>query len=96
MDTITLIKALNEGKILCKKHHDSDDCLEFIFQTKYNDIPFIEMKGWGTAFGNQSDRLYDIYQFPENWKIIKDFNMKTDEYPYPWSTIKVIDFEFEK
>jgi hypothetical protein len=95
MKTERLITALKEGKILLKKHNDDESCIEFLFQGQMGEHKWFESKGWGTAYGKPSDRLEDLYFAPEKWKIIKDFNMNDNEYPYPWSTIKTIEYELE-
>ena len=95
MGSVELIKELMDGNILCKYHYDDEACAEFIFSVEYNGEKNIELKGWGTAFGSGVDRLFDVYQHPENWKVIKDFNMNKDEYPYPWSVASIKEIEFK-
>jgi len=95
MTTERLITALKNGQIITKKHHNDVSCIEFLFQGKMDNNTWFESKGWGTAYGKPTDRLEDIYFNPNNWDIIKDFNMRTDEYPYPWSTIKTVVYELE-
>jgi len=77
-----LIDALEYGYILYKQHGDPVfDNKEFIFKSEN----YYEMKGWATAFGTPKDRFMDMIKNPDDWRIFPDFNMKTDEYPYPWS-----------
>ena len=95
MGTTKLIDALNDGKILCKVHYDDENCIEFAFQVEYNGIRNLELKGWGTAHGGSMERLLDMFQYPTNWKVVKDFNMNTDDYPYPWSSSNKTVVEYE-
>lgn len=73
-----LISALKSGLVLYKLHPYEN--YEFLFLDDE-----IGIKGWGSALGKIGDRLEEIIIHPENWNIVKDFNMK-DGYPYPWST----------
>lgn len=78
-----LIDALDEGFILYKDHHDEDgETREFLFKER----GYYESKGWASALGDVKDRILEITQNPDVWKIYPNFNMKTDDYPYPWST----------
>ncbi len=78
-----LIDALDSGQILYREHGDPVfKNKEFLFKSG----DFYEMKGWGTAYGNAKDRLFDVTQNPDEWKIFPNFNMNENEYPYPWST----------
>jgi hypothetical protein len=77
-----LIDALDNGHILYKKHgNDAFDNKEFLFKSG----DYYEIRGWGTAYGTSADRLSEIVQDPDLWKIFPDFNMNTNNYPYPWS-----------
>lgn len=78
-----LIDALDEGYILYKDHHDEDgETREYIFKSGN----YYEMKGWSSALGDYKHRLVDMIENPDAWKVFPDFNMKTDDYPFPWST----------
>jgi len=78
-----LIDALDNGFILFKEHGDP------IWKNKEFLVKFgnyYEMKGWGTALGSVENRLYEIMENPDSWKIFPNFNIKVNDYPYPWST----------
>jgi len=78
-----LIDALDSGFILFREHgHPEFKNKEFL--VKFGDA--YEMKGWGTAYGTAKDRLFDITQNPDEWKIFPNFNINVNNYPYPWST----------
>ena len=79
-----LIDALDNGFILYREHgHPEFDNKEFIFKS---DV-YYEMRGWGTAYGDVPDRIFQLTQDPDKWKIFPDFNMKVNDYPFPWSTL---------
>jgi hypothetical protein len=78
-----LIDALDNGFILFKEHGDP------IWKNKEFLVKFenyYEMKGWGTALGSVENRLYEIMENPDSWKIFPNFNIKVNDYPYPWSS----------
>lgn len=82
-----LIDALDEGFVLFKDHKEGtflrqDPEFEYMFKSGN----FYELKGWGSALGDFKDRLLDIIQNPDSWKIFPIINMNTHDYPYPWST----------
>ncbi len=67
-----LIKALKEdGFGLRRKHFfnniDEIKGVEFIYYDKENKC--FELKGWGSACGNETDRLIDIIKNPDKWEI---------------------------
>jgi hypothetical protein len=85
-----LLDALDNGFILYKQHGDQVfDNKEFL--VKFGE--YYEMKGWGTAYGTIKDRIFEITQNPEEWKIFPNFNIKVNDYPYPWSTMWSKKFE---
>jgi hypothetical protein len=72
MESDKLIKALKEGKGLCKKDCDKDDPtyvygVEFLYYD--NEYKGFDRKGWGSALGTVEQRLLDIIKNPENWEI---------------------------
>lgn len=78
-----LIDALDYGYVLYRQHGLPEfDNKEFLF--KSHDM--YEIRGWGTAYGNAADRIFQLTENPDDWQMFPDFNMKRDEYPYPWST----------
>jgi hypothetical protein len=86
MKSSKLIKALEEGKILYNDHDPSGafDQIEFLFLVIIPTGRYLEIKGWGTALGSVKDRLKNIIEFPDDWKIHK-FDMNSTGHPYPWS-----------
>ena len=61
-----LIDALDNGFILFREQGDPE------FKNKEFLVKFggqYEMKGRGTAYGSAKDRLFDITQNPDEWKI---------------------------
>jgi hypothetical protein len=78
-----LVDALNAGSILYKQHGDP------VFENKeylFKSGDYYDIRGWGTAFGDIKDRVFEVLHSPDNWNIFPDFNVNTDEYPYPWSS----------
>lgn len=88
--TEILVRHLHSGYILCKEHHNDEDCREFlIYDQKYKNY---EAKGWGSALGDINERVVELITNPNDWKIV-DFNIELRDYPYPWSS-KNVDYEF--
>jgi hypothetical protein len=75
-----LLDALDNGSILYNETKFKEK--EYLFKTEKS----YEAKGWGSALGTVEQRILDIVANPEEWFIFENFNMKVDEYPYPWST----------
>lgn len=75
-----LFNALDSGHILYNENKRGER--EFIFKSTSG----YERKGWGSALGQTKDVIYDIVEHSGEWRIFPDFNMNTDEYPFPWST----------
>lgn len=73
-----LIKALEEGKLLSKLHHNTEK--EFLFLELFENQVLVNSKGWGTAFGKPEDRFADIIKHPNKWTIEGELTK-----PYPWS-----------
>lgn len=78
-----LIDALDNGNILYKEYEVGEK--QFVFKTGN---PFqIEAKGWCSAYGvHHNNKIVEVIEEPDNWKIFPNFNMNTDDYPFPWSS----------
>jgi len=83
-----LLDALDDGFIITKDHqkHPEDADLFPELEYMFKDGTYYELRGWASALGDVKDRLLDIIQNPDAWKIFPNFNINKDDYPYPWST----------
>lgn len=73
-----LIQALTSGEILYKKVDDENG--EYFFMNTTH--KFFEQKGWGSAIGDECDRIREIVAYPERW-VITDYTLEDT----PWSTL---------
>ena len=81
-----LINALLDGAILENVHNQNDFLFggtEYLYSYIQNDKICFENKGFILPTKNVGERVLDIFENPNNWKI-SDHSMK-DGYPYPWS-----------
>lgn len=78
MKSHELIEALENGKYLEKVHHNDSECIENFHWKKYQcgdkncNVPihhYFETHGWGSAYGQAKDRILDILENPEKWRI---------------------------
>mgnify|MGYP005856347397 CR=1 FL=1 len=90
--TQRLVEYLHQGYILCKDHNGDPDSREFLISYS---IGSYEVKGFCSALGNKEDRLLELITNPYDWKII-DFNHNEKDYPYPWSSLKNVKYNFLK
>lgn len=81
MNTCDLITKLHDGFVLTKIHHDNPECTEYLMS---DDVGSYTKKGWCSAIGTVEERLVELITHPEMWNAI-EFNVRTQEYPYPWS-----------
>jgi hypothetical protein len=61
-----LISSLKSGMLLLREHHNDPGCREWIF---WEEGGGYQIRGWGTAGGKAIDRIFDILEHPEEWKI---------------------------
>ncbi len=78
MITWELIKALQEGKTLYKFHHEDPDCKETLTwkvhickddNCEVGIHQILNYFGWGSANGNLNDRIMDLINYPEKWRV---------------------------
>jgi hypothetical protein len=63
---ILLIEALLSGQVLC----NGEGFRELKFWCEYNcKDRYYYQSGWGSAMGSMGDRIMDILNRPDNWRI---------------------------
>src|SRR5687768_14489168 len=69
---IELIQALLSGKRLKRIHHGEHE--ELFWCERNNGEDYFYVHGWGSAYGNGKDRLFDVLKSPTNWQIESDLS----------------------
>lgn len=72
-----LINSLMNGELLEKKY-DIGESQYLFYDKEYG----FEVKGWGSAYGKEEDRIMELLLHPEHWIVSEN---KVED--YPWSVL---------